>query len=138
MHSNEQIFTAALKLAEQTGVPFYFSSLVTNEQEFKEHVRFHDGVSDWNIPDWEQEQPYTWQDIEDILDGVKDQLQESKCKEEARKLLAETDWAATVDVQNALQNPIDWLTYREEVRRLFINPVVNPSFPAKPDVRWNI
>jgi hypothetical protein len=138
MYSNEEIFTAALQLSNQIGVAFYFSNLVTDEQSFKDNVRFHDGLGDWVVPDWTQKQPYTWEDIEAIIDTIKENLAKEKCKATAKQLLADSDWSVTSDVQNALQNPLDWVNYRERVRHYFLNPIVDPSFPALPDVRWNI
>jgi hypothetical protein len=138
MYSNEQIFTAVLELSKTVGVPFYFSNLITNEQEFKEHVRFHDGKDDWLIPDWTQPQPYNWEDILAIIDSITENISKQKCKEQARKLLSESDWAATTDVQSCIENPLDWLNYRDTVRKLFLRPEVNPTFPVKPEVRWII
>lgn len=131
------IIIATSKAAASKSIPYHFVDEVTNEEQFKERIRFYDG-EDWLIPNWEEEQQLTWSEVTALVDDTKTQTALNKCKEDAKALLAETDWAATVDVQSALQNPIDWLKYREEVRRLLINPVVEPSFPDKPDVRWNI
>ena len=138
MYTNEEVFTACLQLAEQVGVPFYFNNIVTNEEQFMENVRFHNGVDDWNIPDWSQPQPFNWEQIEVIIDDIKVTLAKQKCKDHARQLLTESDWAATTDVQSCIENPLDWLNYRDTVRKLFLRPEVNPTFPVKPEVRWII
>lgn len=136
-HVNE-VFEAAAVVAKQKDVIFYFAHDVVDEDSFKEHVRFHDGNDDWLIPDWSKPQPFAWEDVEPMIDGVKEKIAKQKCKETARKLLADSDWAVTPDVQAALENPLDWINYRETVRRIFLNPIAHPSFPVLPEVRWTI
>jgi hypothetical protein len=132
------IIAATTVVAKEKNVPIHFRDAVTNEAEFKEHIRFYDEQHDWVVPDWEHEQPFTWQDVQPHIETQANNFLLSECKNKARKLLADSDWSVTSDVQSALQNPTDWLNYRETVRNIFLNPVVNPSFPAIPDVRWNL
>ena len=132
------IIAATNKIAKQKQIHVHFRDTVTNETEFKEQIRFYDEEQDWIVPDWNEPQPITWEEVLDVMDDIITEGKLNKCKEQARKLLTESDWAATTDVQAALQNPLEWVIYRETIRRLFINPQVNPTFPNKPEVHWNI
>jgi hypothetical protein len=132
------IILAKKILCKEKQVDAHFVDSVTSEQEFKEHIRFFDAELDWVKPDWNEPQPITWEEILDVIDDVILEDKLNKCKKEARKLLAESDWAATTDVQSCIENPLDWLNYRDTVRKLFLRPQVNPTFPVKPEVRWII
>jgi len=64
------------------------------------------------------------------------------CTYYATKLLAETDWATLSDVSATTSTPYlmnypDFLAFRNTVRTLAINPVVNPTFPATPKAQWS-
>lgn len=64
-------------------------------------------------------------------------------KTKAQQLLADTDWAATVDINNPqysnpyLANQEAFLTYRSAVRAIAVNPpaVVDP-WPVQPTPVW--
>lgn len=64
------------------------------------------------------------------------------CKEQASKLLYETDWTTIPDVGNPavstpyLVNVQDFVTYRNAVRQLAVYPVANPTFPTIPNAVW--
>ena len=57
------------------------------------------------------------------------------CRDAAKKLLVETDWSQLGDV--GLTNKAEFDTYRAAVRALVLNPVANPTFPAKPQGQWS-
>jgi hypothetical protein len=63
-------------------------------------------------------------------------------KAQAESLLQQTDWTATVDINNPqysnpyLGNQNEFLAYRSQVRQIAVNPPVNADFPAKPDEVW--
>jgi hypothetical protein len=64
------------------------------------------------------------------------------CKRQASQLLYETDWTTIPDVANStntpyLMNQADFIAYRNIVRQLAVNPVVNPVFPDKPTEQWS-
>lgn len=64
------------------------------------------------------------------------------CKSYASQLLYATDWTTIPDVANPANNPYlmnqaDFVTYRNQVRQLAVNPVVNPVFPTKPTEQWS-
>ena len=54
-------------------------------------------------------------------------------RDERDKLLAETDWRATIDYQGAKQS--EWLTYRQALRDLPANTADanNPTWPTPPE-----
>ena len=64
-------------------------------------------------------------------------------KEQATALLQQTDWTATVDINNPeysnpyLGNQPEFLAYRSTVRQIAVNPPVEPAvFPPVPDAVW--
>lgn len=64
------------------------------------------------------------------------------CKNEASKLLYETDWTTIPDITNTandpyLTNQADFIAYRNTVRKLAVNPVANPTFPTVPTAQWS-
>lgn len=63
------------------------------------------------------------------------------CKNEASKLLYETDWTTIPDVADPanspyLTNQAEFIAWRNQIRALAINPVVDPVFPPKPNEVW--
>jgi hypothetical protein len=68
------------------------------------------------------------------LAAVTAQAQKDSCKEKAKSLLAQTDWAVLPDV--GLKNSADFVTYRATLRNLALNPVENPTFPTEPKAVW--
>jgi len=64
------------------------------------------------------------------------------CKNQASKLLYETDWTTIPDVANPLNNPYllnqdEFFVYRNAVRKLAVNPVANPTWPILPTEKWS-
>lgn len=65
------------------------------------------------------------------------------CKNEATKLLYETDWTTIADVADPtksspyLLNQNEFVAYRSNVRKLAVNPVANPVWPILPIAQWN-
>jgi hypothetical protein len=62
-------------------------------------------------------------------------ISKDNCKNTAKSLLAQSDWAVLPDV--ALINKSDFEAYRAELRELVLNPVVNPTFPTEPTPVWS-
>jgi hypothetical protein len=56
------------------------------------------------------------------------------CKNTAKKLIAESDWAVLPDV--GISNGSEFVAYRATLRELIKNPVANPVFPAVPQAVW--
>jgi hypothetical protein len=66
----------------------------------------------------------------------------NECKAQASKLLYETDWTTIPDITNTANNPYllnqaDFIAYRNDVRKLAVNPVADPIFPAVPTAQWS-
>lgn len=132
------IIIATKQLAKQKGVDAHFVDTATNEQEFKDNIRFYDAELDWVKPDWEIIQPITWADVLDIIDTVAQQSKLNICKQQAKKLLADSDWAVLPDAAAALNNSNEWVMYRAALRALVAYPVVDHVFEQAPRVGWKI
>jgi hypothetical protein len=132
------IIIATKKLARERRVDAHFVDTTTNEEEFKENIRFFDTELDWVKPNWDAEQPITWADVLSIHDEVATQNKLNICKEQAKKLLAESDWAVLPDAAAALNNQNDWVMYRAYLRGLLTTPVADHVFQSPPTVHWNI
>jgi hypothetical protein len=73
------------------------------------------------------------------------QAQEAQAnKQKAKDLLAQTDWTTIPDVADpALSNPYltnqaEFITYRNQVRPIAINPVAgNLTWPTQPTPSWS-
>lgn len=62
----------------------------------------------------------------------------------AVSLLSDTDWSATVDINNPqysnpyLMNQDAFLSYRSQVRQIAVNPPITPAtFPDQPQAIWS-
>lgn len=74
--------------------------------------------------------------------AVQEQADKMTCKQQASALLYATDWTTIPDVANPantpyLMNQADFIAYRNTVRQLAVNPVVDPVFPDKPTEQWS-
>lgn len=67
----------------------------------------------------------------------------AECKQEATRLLYETDWTTIADVANPqvsnpyLMNQPEFVAYRSQLRQLAVYPVANPVWPTKPTAIWS-
>lgn len=64
------------------------------------------------------------------------------CKNKASALLYATDWTTIPDITNTANNPYltnqaEFIAYRNEVRKLAVNPIPNPVFPTVPTAQWS-
>jgi hypothetical protein len=132
------IIIATKRLAREKQVDAHFVDTVTNEQEFKENIRFFDSELDWVKPDWTITQPIVWADVLDIIETVAQQSKLNICKQQAKKLLAESDWAVLPDAAAALENANEWVMYRAALRALVAYPVADHVFENPPRVGWDI
>lgn len=57
------------------------------------------------------------------------------CKDQAKTLIAATDWAVLPDV--GLANVSDFTAYRSTLRQLILNPVADPVWPTEPTPIWS-
>ncbi len=70
------------------------------------------------------------------------QAQKNECKQQATQLLYKTDWTTISDVANPINNPYltnqdEFIAYRNIVRGLAVNPVIDPVFPDTPTPVWS-
>lgn len=91
------------------------------------------------LPDWASQCAAMW-DNADYLEKhppapSEDQLI-ANCKEIARAWLQLTDYAALPDVAERLLNQAEFISFRAEVRTLYLNPVPNPVWPTLPTAQW--
>lgn len=94
---------------------------------------------DYNTIQWFSEniaQP-TLEEIQAEIVRLEAQAPIDACKKQAKKLLADTDWALISDVAQTLANQVDFIAYRAAVRGFVINPVSSPCFPTVPTAQWS-
>ena len=67
-----------------------------------------------------------------------EQQAKQDCKEKASALLYETDWTTIPDVADPanspyLTNQAEFIAWRNQIRQLAVNPIVDPVFPPTPE-----
>ena len=82
----------------------------------------------------------TAEEIAAYIPPTEDQLKDA-CKEQARLLLQATDWTEIPSVTNTANTPHlinsdEFVTYRNFIRILAVNPIPNPSWPPVPTEQW--
>lgn len=82
-------------------------------------------VGVWNSKDYEIKNPPPPTEEEIIISN---QLQ-------AKYFLQQSDWAALPDV--GLVNKSEWATYRNALRQIAVNEILNPVWPTKPQAIWS-
>jgi hypothetical protein len=83
----------------------------------------------------------TQAELDALAIPTQETIAKQKCKTEASKLLYETDWTTIPDVADPanspyLTNQAAFIAWRNQIRVLAVNPVVDPVFPPKPDEVW--
>lgn len=83
----------------------------------------------------------TLQRLNFLWPSTQETVAKNACKKQASELLYATDWTTIPDVANPanspyLANQADFIAYRNQVRQLAVNPVVDPIFPTKPTEVW--
>lgn len=91
----------------------------------------------------------TWYQTWVVTEATPEEVEQRKAecqqqnKAEAEQLLKDTDWTATVDINNPqysnpyLGNQDAFLAYRSQVRQIALNPPIVPAvFPEKPQEVW--
>ena len=77
--------------------------------------------------------------VEIELQKLKSAYNLDQVKIQAENLLKSTDWATLSDVTTGnpkLINQADFLSYRNFVRAIAVNPTENPNFPNAPIAVW--
>lgn len=83
----------------------------------------------------------TQEELDNLWVSTQNEIAKQNCKEQASKLLYETDWTTIADVADPanspyLKNQSEFIAWRSQVRALAVNPVVDPVFPPKPNEVW--
>lgn len=104
---------------------------------------------EWSISDnnygtlqWFSDTPKpTQQELDALWASTQETTAKQSCKEQASKLLYETDWTTIADVADPaytpyLTNQAAFIAWRSQIRALAVNPVVDPVFPPKPTEIW--
>lgn len=83
----------------------------------------------------------TQEELDALWPSTQESIAKKACKQQASELLYDTDWTTIADVANPvnspyLKNQADFIVYRNEIRKLAVNPVANPVFPPKPQEIW--
>jgi hypothetical protein len=85
----------------------------------------------------------TEQEVNDEIVVLDSEQPFADCKQEASRMLYETDWTTIADVadptksQPYLLNQADFVTYRSALRKLAVYPEANPTWPTKPVSQWS-
>lgn len=88
--------------------------------------------------------PYTYDKLEcydndkpskSILDKAIVNIKKQNCKDQAKQLIASSDWSVLPDVN--ISNKSEFENYRTQLRNLIINPVEDPIFPKEPNPIWS-
>jgi hypothetical protein len=76
----------------------------------------------------------TWAQIQAEIEKLKIEIPLNKCKTEAKKRIAVTDWAVLPDV--GISNVAEFEAYRAALREIIKNPVLDPEYPTEPNPVW--
>lgn len=68
--------------------------------------------------------------------GPTDEELKQIVKEQAKALLAATDYTQIADVAALITNAEEFTSYRAMVRAIFKAPMVDPTWPVLPDPNW--
>lgn len=79
----------------------------------------------------------TAEEVATKIEQLNNQAPFDACKAQAKKLLAETDWAFVGDMGNQLVNQAEFAEYRKALRFLAIYPSSDPVWPVKPVAVWS-
>jgi len=85
----------------------------------------------------------TYEQVQDEITVLTLEQPLKDCKYQASKLLYTTDWTTIADVADPmksnpyLMNQSAFIVYRSNVRKLAVNPVVDPVWPVEPAAVWS-
>ena len=83
------------------------------------------------------------QELQDERTMLDLQAPYNACKQEASRRLYATDWTTIADVADPtksdpyLTNQAAFVTYRSNLRKLAVNPEINPVWPVEPTAAWS-
>lgn len=101
-------------------------------------------TASWSMTDEKNYATLVWKS-DDIVKPTEQQLQDEinrltveepfiSCKEQAKRLIAASDWSVLPDV--GISNVSEFEAYRAQLRALIKSPVENPTFPTEPQPVW--
>lgn len=76
----------------------------------------------------------TEEEVQVEIDRLNNEEPFKECKREAKKRIADSDWAVLPDVN--LTNKAEFEAYRAELRAYILQPVVEPVWPVAPEPIW--
>lgn len=93
-------------------------------------------INDYSTLQWfspEVAKP-TENEVKAEVSRLKSQEPFNICKEEAKRLIAASDWSVLPDV--GISNVSEFEAYRAQLRALIKTPVAEPVFPTEPQPNW--
>ena len=111
----------------------YYSKIDKTLKRFVKGESFNSDYTDLIPPSetyiiWKND---SWK-VDEIL---KSEYLKNQCKENAKTLIASSDWSVLPDVN--ITNKSDFENYRSILRNLIINPIEDPIFPIEPNPIWS-
>jgi hypothetical protein len=117
--------------------------------DYSQILNIHYPTSQWALDNndyatlqWFSNTPKPTQaELDALAIPTQETIAKQSCKEQASKLLYETDWTTIPDVADPanspyLTNQAEFIAWRNQIRALAVNPVINPIFPEKPVEIW--
>ena len=106
----------------------FINGLPTNEEEYKENIRWLNGEDEDGNQLYHTDQKLTWKQIQDVVAEASAKNKLHDLRKERNVKLAETDWTQSRDI--TLSNDADWKTYRQALRD------ITDSATSLDDVTW--
>lgn len=76
----------------------------------------------------------TQEELDALWIPTQNTVAKAACKNQAKSLLAASDWSVLPDVQ--ITNKAEFENYRAILRGYVISPVANPTWPTEPQPVW--
>jgi len=106
----------------------FINGLPTNEEEYKENIRWLNGEDEDGNQLYHTDQKLTWKQIQDVVAEASAKNKLHDLRKERNVKLAETDWTQSRDI--TLSSDADWKTYRQALRD------ITDSATSLDDVTW--
>jgi len=106
----------------------FINGLPTNEEEYKENIRWLNGEDEDGNQLYHTDQKLTWKQIQDVVAEASARNKLHDLRKERDVKLAETDWTQSRDI--TLSSDADWKTYRQALRD------ITDSATSLDDVTW--
>jgi len=106
----------------------FINGLPTNEEEYKENIRWLNGEDGDGNQLYHTDQKLTWKQIQDVVAEASARNKLHDLRKERDVKLAETDWTQSRDI--TLSSDADWKTYRQALRD------ITDSATSLDDVTW--